>query len=133
MAPSTCHFLRAVGQHLTEPLESMCDGLLGLTALPLSLVCSDKVLLGAFPAEGNVMLNDLVSTTAGTAVLYSSMLVYLALGMTTTQYALRQSLDTIFFGEGASFTWRRHVGTFKCCQPVGFSMADGLPGGQGKA
>lgn len=59
--------------------------------------------------EGNVMLNDLVSTTAGTAVLYSSMLVYLALGMTTTQYALRQSLDAIFFGEGAGFTWRRHV------------------------
>lgn len=61
------------------------------------------------PAEGNIMLNDLVESTVGTAVLYSSMLVYLALGMTTTQYALRQSLDTIFFGEGAGFTWRRHV------------------------
>lgn len=55
------------------------------------------------------MLNNLVSTTAGTAVLYSSMLVYLALGMTTTQYALRQSVDTILVGEGAGFTWRRHV------------------------
>lgn len=55
------------------------------------------------------MVNQLVSSTAGTAVLYSSMLVYLALGMTTTQYALRQSLDAIFVGEGAGFTWQRHV------------------------
>lgn len=55
------------------------------------------------------MVNDLVQGTAGTAILYSCMLVYLALGMTTTQYALRQSLDLIIVGEGAQFTWRRHV------------------------
>jgi hypothetical protein len=67
------------------------------------------LLLPTFPAEGNIMLNDLVESTVGTAILYSSMLVYLALGMTTTQYALRQSLDAIFVGEGAGFTWRRHV------------------------
>lgn len=61
------------------------------------------------------MVNDLVQGTVGTAVLYSAMLVYLALGMTTTQYALRQSLDLIFAGEGASFTWRRHVSAGAGC------------------
>jgi hypothetical protein len=55
------------------------------------------------------MLNDLVQGTAGTVLLYTSMLIYLALGMTTTQYALRQSLDAILVGEDAAFTWRRHV------------------------
>lgn len=85
------------------------------------------------------MSNDLVSTTWGTVVLYSSMLVYLALGMTTTQYALRQSLDTIFVGEDASFTWRRHVsGAVQClcvtrtgrfpCSTLG--CCQGWPGGQ---
>jgi hypothetical protein len=68
-----------------------------------------------FPAEGNIMSNDLVSTTAGTVVLYSSMLVYLALGMTTTQYALRQSLDSVLVGEDAGFTWRRHVSLWDAC------------------
>lgn len=61
------------------------------------------------------MSNDLVDTTWGTVVLYSSMLVYLALGMTTTQYALRQSLDAIFVGEDAGFTWRRHVSVAGLC------------------
>lgn len=61
------------------------------------------------------MSNDLVSTTAGTVVLYSSMLVYLALGMTTTQYALRQSLDSVLVGEDAGFTWRRHVSLWDAC------------------
>lgn len=80
----------------------------------LPQLCGNQLLLLPLPrlplpAEGNIMLNDLVESTVGTAILYSSMLVYLALGMTTTQYALRQSLDTIFFGEGAGFTWRRHV------------------------
>lgn len=57
----------------------------------------------------NILLNDLVSGPAATAVLYGCMLIYLALGMTTTQFALRASLDLIFAGEGAAFTWRRHV------------------------
>jgi hypothetical protein len=93
-----------------------CSGNIAMPALHSNMLL--------FAAEGNVMLNDLVSTTAGTAVLYSSMLVYLALGMTTTQYALRQSLDAVFFGEGAGFTWRRHVSAWGCqtangCEPAG--------------
>lgn len=59
--------------------------------------------------EGNIMVNDLVQGTVATCVLYGCMLVYLALGMTTTQYALRSSLDLVLVGEGAGFTWRRHV------------------------
>jgi hypothetical protein len=39
------------------------------------------------------------------------MLLYLALGMTTTMYALRQSLDMLLMGEDdPPFTRRRQVG-----------------------
>lgn len=37
------------------------------------------------------------------------MLLYLATGMTTTQYALRVSVDALLFGEGAAFNRRRQV------------------------
>eukprot|EP00882_Tetradesmus_deserticola_P021587 GHRQ01023369.1.p1 GENE.GHRQ01023369.1~~GHRQ01023369.1.p1 ORF type:complete len:212 (+),score=81.99 GHRQ01023369.1:248-883(+) len=59
--------------------------------------------------EGNIMVNQLVTGRAATAALYGTMLLYLALGMTTTQYALRASLDLMVFGEEATFTWRRQV------------------------
>uniref|UniRef100_A0A383VGQ9 Amino acid transporter transmembrane domain-containing protein n=1 Tax=Tetradesmus obliquus TaxID=3088 RepID=A0A383VGQ9_TETOB len=59
--------------------------------------------------EGNIMVNELVAGRAAVAALYGIMLLYLALGMTTTQYALRASLDLMVFGEEATFTWRRQV------------------------
>jgi hypothetical protein len=59
--------------------------------------------------EGNIMVNELVVGRAATAALYGVMLLYLALGMTTTQYALRASLDLMVFGEDATFTWTRQV------------------------
>jgi hypothetical protein len=59
--------------------------------------------------EGNIMVNELVTGRAATAALYGIMLLYLALGMTTTQYALRASLDLMVFGEEATFTWTRQV------------------------
>jgi hypothetical protein len=59
--------------------------------------------------EGNIMVNELVAGRAATAALYGIMLLYLALGMTTTQYALRVSLDLMVFGEEAAFTWTRQV------------------------
>ncbi len=37
------------------------------------------------------------------------MLVYLSFGMTTTQYALRTSLELMLFGERAPFSWRGMV------------------------
>lgn len=61
--------------------------------------------------EGNIMVNSLVSGRAATVALYGIMLLYLALGMTTTQYALRASLDLMVFGEDAPFTWTRQVCT----------------------
>eukprot|EP00878_Enallax_costatus_P003116 GHUV01003315.1.p1 GENE.GHUV01003315.1~~GHUV01003315.1.p1 ORF type:complete len:487 (+),score=112.67 GHUV01003315.1:283-1743(+) len=60
--------------------------------------------------EGNIMVNTLVTGRAATAGLYGCMLLYLALGMTTTQYALRASLDLMVVGEDAPFTWFRQVG-----------------------
>ncbi|KAF6264352.1 hypothetical protein COO60DRAFT_177404 [Scenedesmus sp. NREL 46B-D3] len=48
--------------------------------------------------EGNIMVNQLVTDRAATAALYGIMLLYLALGMTTTQYALRASLDLMVLG-----------------------------------
>lgn len=56
------------------------------------------------------MVNTLVTGRAATAGLYGCMLLYLALGMTTTQYALRASLDLMVVGEDAPFTWLRQVG-----------------------
>jgi len=95
----------ASSAHLQHTRTPATHALVGCGVLMVLLfhnrVCRDT--------EGNIMVNDLVQGTAGTAILYSCMLVYLALGMTTTQYALRQSLDLIIVGEGAQFTWRRHV------------------------
>jgi hypothetical protein len=68
--------------------------------------------------QGNIMVNQLVQGAPATAVLYGAMLVYLALGMTTTQYALRASLDLMLAGEGAPFTWRRHVSARACVARV---------------
>ncbi|GBF99780.1 amino acid transporter [Raphidocelis subcapitata] len=59
--------------------------------------------------QGNVMVNHIVEGRVPTLCLYGAMLLYLALGMTTTQYALRISLDTLLLGEGAPFTRRRQV------------------------
>jgi hypothetical protein len=59
--------------------------------------------------EGNIMVNTLVHGHWALAVLYGCMLMYLALGMTTTQYALRASLDLMVVGENAPFTWKRQV------------------------
>lgn len=59
--------------------------------------------------QGNIMVNALVSGRAATALLYGCMLLYLGLGMTTTNYALRSSLDLMLLGPGAPFTWSRQV------------------------
>lgn len=60
--------------------------------------------------EGNIMVNKLVDGRVATFTLYGGMLLYLALGMTTTQYALRQSLDLLVLGEqNPPFTRRRQV------------------------
>lgn len=67
--------------------------------------------------EGNIMVNTLVTGKAATAGLYGCMLLYLALGMTTTQYALRASLDLMVVGEDAPFTWFRQV-SFLLCSPA---------------
>ncbi|KAI8464659.1 MAG: transmembrane amino acid transporter protein-domain-containing protein [Monoraphidium minutum] len=60
--------------------------------------------------QGNIMVNRLVEGRAATLVLYGGMLLYLALGMTTTQYALRRSLDLALTGEeDPPFTRQRQV------------------------
>eukprot|EP00879_Flechtneria_rotunda_P030662 GHRR01033328.1.p1 GENE.GHRR01033328.1~~GHRR01033328.1.p1 ORF type:complete len:419 (+),score=127.36 GHRR01033328.1:532-1788(+) len=59
--------------------------------------------------HGNIMVNELITGRVATAALYGCMLLYLALGMTTTQFALRQSLDLMVVGEDAQFTWLRQV------------------------
>lgn len=46
---------------------------------------------------------------AACVALYGAMLLYLSLGMTTTQYALRASLDLLWFGDHAPFTWTKQV------------------------
>jgi hypothetical protein len=59
--------------------------------------------------QGNIMVNHIVQGRGPILVLYGTMLLYLSLGMTTTQFALRQSLDLMFVGEGAPFTWARQL------------------------
>jgi hypothetical protein len=56
------------------------------------------------------------------------MLLYLALGMTTTQYALRASLDTLLLGEGAPFTRRRQVVLTALCIGSALALAAVAPG-----
>lgn len=73
---------------------------------------------------GNIMVNQLVNNRLVCSVLYGSMLVYLALGMTTTQYALRASLDLMIWGEEATFTWRKQV--METMFTVGSSLAVAL-------
>jgi sodium-coupled neutral amino acid transporter 11 len=72
--------------------------------------------IGAFGASlfglqtaGNIMVNPIIVGRAAGLGLYVGMLVYLALAMTTTHYALRKSLDAALFGADAPFTWVRHV------------------------
>eukprot|EP00877_Chromochloris_zofingiensis_P007157 jgi/Chrzof1/2695/Cz11g25150.t1 len=59
--------------------------------------------------EGNIMVNQIVDGKAACVALYGAMLLYLSLGMTTTQYALRASLDLLWFGDHAPFTWTKQV------------------------
>jgi hypothetical protein len=92
--------------------------LLVLPLLPSGVALTVYFSMGLFGAslfgqdtEGNIMVNELVTGRAATAALYGIMLLYLALGMTTTQYALRASLDLMVFGDEATFTWTRQVST----------------------
>jgi hypothetical protein len=59
--------------------------------------------------QGNIMVNHIVQGRGPVLALYGTMLLYLSLGMTTTQFALRQSLDLMLVGEGAPFTWARQL------------------------
>ncbi len=76
--------------------------------------------------EGNILVNDLLPQGAvrAAAALYGLSAGYLALGMTTTQYALRASLDLMFVGPDAPFTWRRQ--TLWTALTVGSSLAVAL-------
>jgi amino acid permease len=73
--------------------------------------------------EGNIMVNKLVDGRAATLALYGGMLVYLALGMTTTQFALRQSLDVLLVGEGAPFSRRRQAVLTTACLGTALCVA----------
>jgi hypothetical protein len=56
------------------------------------------------------------------------MMVYLALAMTTTHYALRKSLDAALLGPGAPFTWLRHVSLTLLILAASTSVALSFPG-----
>jgi hypothetical protein len=59
--------------------------------------------------QGNIMVNHIVQGKVPCVLLYGAMLIYLSLGMTTTQYALRATLDLVVSGPDAPFTWARQV------------------------
>jgi sodium-coupled neutral amino acid transporter 11 len=56
------------------------------------------------------------------------MLVYLALSMTTTHFALRKSLDALLAGPEAPFTWLRHVALTLLILGASASVALCFPG-----
>lgn len=66
---------------------------------------------GLFGQEtaGDILVNPILEGRLQMAALYALMVVYLAVSMTTTQFALRACLDQLLLGPDAPFTWTRQV------------------------